>query len=81
MIYVYIVIILSISVGAILFFPVYALITAMILNVPIPSDMGGDWLNFITAIRNWYLVLIVIIPLLVYVFVQTQKPKAVIIER
>lgn len=77
---IYIVIILAIIIGAILFFPMWAIVTAIATNVSIPADMGGDWYNFIISFRNWYLLIVILVPLLVYVFVQTQKPKAIIIE-
>ena len=80
MIYIYIVIIMALVLGAIMFFPFYAITTAMLTNVSIPTDMGGDWMNFLTAFRNWYLFLVILLPLLVYVFVQSQKPRSVIIE-
>ena len=77
MILIYIVIFAALAIGAILFFPMYAVITAIVNNVQIPASMAGQWLNFVIAYRNWYLFLFVIGPLLLYVFVQSQKPQRV----
>lgn len=74
MIFIYVTILVTLAIGAILFFPVYAVITAIVNNVEIPANMSGAWLNFIIANRNWYLFLFVIAPLLLWVFVQSQKP-------
>lgn len=77
MILTYIVIFGALAIGAILFFPMYAVITAIVNNVEIPASMAGQWLNFILAYRNWYLFLFIVGPLLLYVFVQSQKPQRV----
>ena len=74
MIAVYIVVFAALAIGSILFFPIYATITSIINNVPIPASMNTGWINFILAYRNWYLFLFIVGPLLLYVFVQSQKP-------
>lgn len=78
MIHIYIIIVVTIMVGGILFFPFYTVITAIVNNVEIPASMAGGWYNFVLAYRNWYLVLFVMISLLLYVFVQSQKPETII---
>ena len=78
MILIYIVIFGALAIGSILFFPFFAVITGVVNNVQIPSSMGaGKWINFLMAYRNWYLFLFIMGPLLLYVFVQSQKPQRV----
>lgn len=78
MIHIYVGIALAILVGAILWFPVYAVLTAVITRTTIPSDMMGNWTGFILSIRNWYLFLFVLVGLIIWVIVQSQKPEVYI---
>jgi len=81
MILIYVFIVVTIMVGGLLFFPFFAVVTAIVNNVEIPASMTGGWYDFVLSLRNWYLVLFVMIPLMLWVFVQSQKPERVIKRR
>ncbi len=74
------VLILTLVIGSLLWFPVHALISNLMSRVTIPIDMTGGWIDFINAIRNWYLLFFILIPLILWVLVQSQKPKGIIVE-
>lgn len=46
-----------------------------------PTVLGTAWVDFITGIHNWGLLLIVILPALLWVFVNSRKPQTLIGRR
>ena len=75
MMYVYFVFILALIIGAILNIPFNLVITAFLNSVDIPLDMGGGFVTFIQALKTWFLLIVVLIPMLIWVFVNSQKPR------
>jgi len=73
--YVYFVFILALIIGAILNIPFNLVITAFLNSVDIPLDMGGGFISFIQALKTWFLLIVVLIPMLIWVFVNSQKPR------
>lgn len=48
---------------------------ALISAVTIPTAFGTTWLTFIANLITWLLLILVILPLTVYVIVNTNRPK------
>lgn len=54
---------------------VYEGYAALVAAVNVPAAFGSAWTTFIANFMVWFLMIMVVIPLTIYVLVQTNRPR------